>query len=109
MRAGILRHRVSIEAYGTALDSWGQPVEAWAAILTNLPAEVRDIRGREFWSGGQTPAGEVTTRVRIRYRDDVDLTRQMRVVHQGRVLPVETILDPDGKRTELHLMCQEAS
>ncbi len=109
MRAGILRHRVSIEAYDAAVDEWGQPVEAWATVVTDLPAEVRDVRGREFWSGTQTPAGEVTTRVRIRYRDDVVFARQMRVVHQGRVLPVEAVLDPDGRRTELHLMCKEAS
>lgn len=109
MRAGILRHRVSIEELGTLIDDWGQPIEAWTAILTNVPSEVRDIRGREFWSGGQTPAGEVTTRVRIRWRDDIALLRQMRVVHQDRVLAVEAILDPDGRRTELHLMCQEAS
>ena len=109
MRAGILRHRVSIEAYDATVDAWGQPVEAWTAIATSLPADVRDVRGREYWSGGQTPAGEVTTRVRIRYRDDLSLARQMRVVHGGRVLPIEAILDPDGRRVELHLMCQEAA
>ena len=109
MRAGILRHRVAIEAYDATVDDWGQPVEAWAPVVTDLPAEVRDVRGREFWSGTQAPAGDVTTRVRIRHRDDVALVRQMRVVHDGRVLPVEAVLDPDGRRTELHLMCREVS
>ena len=107
VRAGILRHRVVIEGPLDDVDEWGQPVAGWETVVPNLPAEVRDIRGREFWESGQAPAGEVTTRVRIRYRDD--LTRQMRVLHGERTLLMEAIIDPDGRRTELHLMCREAS
>lgn len=107
MRGGILRHRVTIQTPLTTVDSWGQPIEGWSDVATSVPAEVRDIRGREFWSGGQAPAGEVTTRVRVRFRSDV--TRQMRVVYSGRNLLIEAVIDPDGKRTELHLMCQEMS
>lgn len=104
VRAGILRHRVNIEAHDTGTDEWGQPVDTWTPVVTSLPAEIRDIRGREFWSSGQAPAGEVTVRVRIRYRED--LKRQMRVKHIDEVLLIEAIIDPDGRRTELHLMCR---
>lgn len=107
MRGGILRHRVTFEAPQTGVDDWGQPLSGWTTVASSVPAEVRDIRGREFWGGQQVPVGEVTTRVRIRYR--TDLTRQMRVTHDGRHLLIEAILDPDGKRTELHVMCQEQS
>lgn len=108
MRAGILRHRVTIEAKTHVTDDWGEPHEEWSALVANLPAEVRDIRGREYWHSGQpAPVGEVTIRVRIRYRGDLD--RQIRVVHAGRVYAVEAVLDPDGRRTELHIMCKELS
>lgn len=107
VRAGVLRHRVTIQTPETGQDDWGQPVEGWTDVLTDLPAEVRDIRGREFWQQQQAPGGDVNTRVRIRYRDD--LTRQMRVLHLGRVLAIEAIIDPDGRMAELHLMCREAT
>ena len=107
VRAGILRHRVDIESMTTDTDAWGQPTNVWEAVIQNLPAEVRDIRGREFWESQQAPGGEVTTRVRIRYRED--LNRQMRIQHLGRVLQIEAIVDPDGRMRELHLMCAEAS
>ena len=107
VRAGVLRHRVTIQTPKTEQDEWGQPVEGWSDVLTDLSAEVRDIRGREFWQQQQAPGGDVNTRVRIRYRTDLD--RQMRVLHLGRVLAIEAIIDPDGKMTELHLMCREAT
>lgn len=107
VRAGVLRHRVTIQTPATDQDAWGQPIEGWSDVLTDLPAEVRDIRGREFWQQQQAPGGDVNTRVRIRYRADLD--RQMRVLHMGRVLAIEAIIDPDGRMAELHLMCREAT
>jgi SPP1 family predicted phage head-tail adaptor len=108
VRAGILRHRVQIQEWtDTGSDEWGQPVKDWVDVVSSLPAEVRDIRGREFWEVGQAQGGEVTTRVRIRYREDLD--RTMRVFHAGRELMIEAIIDPDGRREELHLMCREGT
>lgn len=107
VRAGVLRHRVTIQRPQTGTDEWGQPVDGWVNVATNVPAEVRDIRGREFWQQQQVPGGDVNTRVRVRYR--TDLERQMRVVHMGRNLEIEALIDPDGRMTELHVMCREAT
>lgn len=107
MRGGVLRHRVTIQRPVTGVDDWGQPLDGWVDLEANVPAEVRDIRGREFWSGAQAPAGDVTVRVRVRFRTDV--TRQMRIVGEACALQIEAVIDPDGKRTELHLMCLELS
>lgn len=105
MRAGVLRHRVTIQEWSDdGPDSWGQPEKEWSAVAT-VYGEVRDIRGREFWESGQSQGGLVTSRVRIRYRSDVD--RNMRVVHGTRALMIEAVIDPDGRRRELHLMCRE--
>lgn len=104
MRAGVLRHRVTIEEPATGTDEWGQPTQGWQAFLTDIPAEIRDIRGREFWAVQQAPTAEVYTRVRIRYHGGV--TRLMRVRDGNRTWPIEAVIDPDGKRTELHLMCR---
>jgi len=107
MHAGILRHRVRIEAPVEGTNEWGEPSQGWETVVDNLAAEVRDIRGREYWQSGQVPVGEVTTRVRVRYRPGI--ARQMRVIHGDRVLSIEAVIDPDGRRTELHLMCREVS
>lgn len=106
VRAGILRHRVQIQEWtDSGTDEYGQPVKEWVDVVASVPAEVRDIRGREFWEVGQAQGGDVNTRVRIRYREDLD--RHMRVLHAGRELMIEAIIDPNGRTTELHLMCRE--
>lgn len=107
VRAGVLRHRVTIQSPQAGTDTWGQPIDGWSDVVSSLPAEVRDIRGREFWQQQQAPGGDVNTRVRIRYR--TDLAPVMRVLHMGRDLRIEAILDPDGRMAELHLMCREAT
>lgn len=108
VRAGVLRHRVQVQEWtDTGPDEWGQPVQEWVDVIPSLPAEVRDVRGREFWEVGQAQGGEVTTRVRIRYREDLD--RNMRVLYAGRELMITEILDPNGRLQELHLMCREAT
>lgn len=112
VRAGILRHRVTFYDTVEGTDEWGQPVEGVQAVIVNEPAEVRDIRGREYWQQQQVPAGEVTTRIRVRYRPEYH--RQMVVEwHVEGATPrwfeVEAVLDPDGRRRDLHIMCREAS
>jgi SPP1 family predicted phage head-tail adaptor len=107
VRAGILRHRVRIQQWtDSGPDVLGQPQKTWQDVATVF-GEVRDIRGREFWTSGQVESGEVTTRVRIRHRSNVD--RNMRVLHAGRELMIEAVVDPNGRGQELHLMCREES
>ena len=106
VRAGILRHRITIQMPESGTDDWGQPVEGWSDVDT-IWGEVRDLQGREFIESRQAPGGELTTQIRIRYRSDV--TRQMRVVTSNRTLLIEAILDPSGRGEQLHLMCREES
>lgn len=105
MRAGLLRHLVTIEAVewvrdpvsGAVTEEWVTKAKVWA--------EVRDLRGREFWAAQQIQS-EVTTRVLIRHMDG--LGPEMRVRHGDRILDIDHIIDPDGRGRELQLMCKEA-
>lgn len=106
VRAGLLRHRVTIQEEQVTEDDWGQPVQTWVDHVS-VWADVRDLRGREFIEARAAPGGEITTQIRIRYRDDV--TRLMRVQHDGRILEIEAVVEPTGRREELHLMCREES
>lgn len=102
MRAGLLRHLVTIEHYTVIRLPNGTIIEDWAPFA-NVWAEVRDLRGREFWSAQQVQS-EVTTRILIRYLPGV--SSDMRVVHEGQVYEIDHILEPDGRRRELQLLCK---
>ena len=105
MRIGRKRHRVTIEEFGPTINEYNEEVEDWS-FYAKVWAEVEDLSGREFHLARQVPAGEVTTRVKIRWRSDINPTK-MRIVHGDRKLGIEAVLDAEGRKRELVLMCKE--
>ena len=98
-----LNKRVTIQRIEKVPDSYGQPVETWVDVAT-VWAAIEPLRGREYFAAMSEHA-EVTTRIRIRYRSDVD--RTMRVVHGSTEFEILHIIHPDFARQELQLMCKE--
>lgn len=84
-------------------DEYGQPIDDYVPILT-LWAAIEPLRGREYFAA-MTEHADVTTRIRIRYREDID--RTMRVQYKGTVFDIGHIIQPEFGRTELQLMCKE--
>lgn len=109
VRAGILRHRVTIQYRvetrgdtGEVLWTWTDFARVWAAI--------EPVTGRESWAGAQLYA-EVTTLIRVRYREGI--TPKMRIFHGdnygsptfGEYFDVQSVVRPDYARDELQLYC----
>jgi len=110
MRAGRLRHRVTLQSPVETLDSHGQPVKTWADVA-DVWAGVEPLRGRERAAIGPDVHGdaqdinELDTRVPIRYRSDV--TIDWRVEFEDRHFEIKAIIDPDMRHRELDLLCKE--
>lgn len=109
MRSGTLRERVTIQSYTTAQNSNGEPIKTWANLATN-PTVWANVgsraSGERFISGGEQIQATVSHTVRIRYRDDV--TVKMRLIWRtNRTLEIENVIDPDGRKSDLILMCSE--
>jgi len=105
MRAGTLRHRITIQTATFAPDAAHQPIPTWAAWLSNEPAEVLETAGAETVRGLQVSA-TATHLVRVRYR--TGLTERMRIVWETRTLGILNVRDVDGRRRELWISCREA-
>lgn len=105
MRAGRLRHQVEIQQYTATRDAAGQEIRDWTEFAT-VRADVMPLSGREFFDAAQYNV-EISHRVRIRYRPGV--TTKMRVIHEGRVLDIEYVINKDERDRELHLMCIEVT
>ena len=103
MRAGMLRHRVTIQRQELVFGKFGAPLhdKVWENVAT-VWASLEAMSGREFFASQQAQS-EVTQRIRIRYRPDV--TADMRV---GKVFNIVAPL-PDNQGRELVLMCREVS
>ena len=102
MRAGQLDQRVTVERFTSTQDELGQPIEAWAPLFTCWAA-VEPLTGREYLAA-QAAVSEVTAKIRMRFRPW--MTNTDRVIHEGTVYQIESVIDVRSEHRELHLMCK---
>lgn len=106
MRAGKLRHRVTITEPIETQDDYGEPVKNWKPIADGqVWAEKRDLSGRELFQAQQINA-EISTEFRIRHRDDIDA--RMSIEYRDAYWHIESVQDPDGMRKKLLLLCAKS-
>lgn len=104
MNAGELRHRVTFQKRG--LDPATGGLTAWTDYVT-VWAKVEDLSGRDYIQAQMLgEASLVTARITIRWRPDID--PHMRVKLGDRLFDIKAVLDPDGCRRVLQVMCAEA-
>ena len=87
----------------TDQDESGQPLEGYVPVTT-IWAAIEPLRGREFFAA-QAENAEVTTRIRIRYREGIDRTMICR--YGTNEFEILYIIHPEFGKKELQLMCKE--
>ena len=104
MRAGRLRHRVTIQRPVNMQSEYGSKTGyAWEDLAT-VWASVEPLRGREFLDA-EAEGAEVTTRIVIRYRENVGPA--CRVVWGTRAYDVVSTLSVEERDRQIELMCRE--
>jgi len=96
MRAGKLRHRVTLQSPGRTQDpATGEMIAGWTDVTT-VWASIEALSAREFIAA-QAAQSEITARVVMRYRPGVEAT--MRLKHGADVYNIHGVLpDPDSGR-----------
>lgn len=108
MKAGRLRHHVTIQNFTTTRDAGGQPIKTWFDAAT-VWAEVAPISGRELVASGAVSA-EATIRVWMRHRRDVSAASRLLCLNgpfKGLTLDIIGPPIPDGKCTRLEILCKQ--
>jgi len=106
-----MKHRITIYRLPgpDESDEYGQPLDDPIEVAT-VWAAIEPLRGREYVAALSEHA-EVTTRIRIRYREDIDRTMIVRYKEPGdpefREFEILHIIHPEYGRKELQLMCKE--
>lgn len=102
MRAGQLRHRVTIQtlaevqnAFGEVPQLWQDAVECWASI--------EPLSGRELFAAQQVRP-EVTHRITMRYRE---IGPKNRIMFGTRAFHIDSILNKDERNVMLTIMAFE--
>lgn len=99
--AGALEQRITLQQRVAGTNALGQATPSWSTVA-DVWGSAEPLRGREFFAAGQTQS-EVTTRFTIRYRAGV--TSAMRVVWRGLNYDIVAVIEPQGLKQMLELMC----
>ena len=100
---GRLDKRITIFRQTDEKDQYNEPLDIWLPVVI-LWAAVEPLRGREYFAAMAEHA-DVTTRIRIRYREGID--RTMRARCGNTKFEILHIIHPEFNRRELQLMCKE--
>lgn len=98
----LLRHKVQLQAKTVTQSGTGQPVESWGTVDT-VWAAVEPVSGREFFAAAAVWA-ETTFKVTVRYRPDI--TPLNRIIHDGKLLDIQAVLNVEGKGRYLEIVCR---
>ena len=102
---GDLRERITIQAPGDPVDDGGGGKSVFWADLAIVWAAIKPVSNAERFYAQQIEVS-TTHEIFIRYRTDVK--NNMRILHGEAVYDITSIVDVDGRRRFLKLMCEEA-
>ncbi len=109
MRAGWMRHRVTVQKAQRSQGTHGEERIAWQDVGT-FWASVEPIRGREKLDPEHVFA-DTTTRIRMRFYPTQEIVPQMRVVWKSlpavHTYDVQSVIRPLERNVEQILMCRE--
>jgi SPP1 family predicted phage head-tail adaptor len=108
MRAGVLRHRITIQSRSSGRDALGGQVPTWSDVAT-VWADVQPLSGRELLAA-QANKSELTHTVTIRYQSqfsDPKVMAAMRILYAARIFNIHASIDPDERHIALELACGE--
>jgi SPP1 family predicted phage head-tail adaptor len=89
MRAGQLRHHVTVQRIGYTQDPiTGEMSPSWLDVM-KVWASIEPLSAREFIAASASQS-EVSARIVIRYQ--LGITSAMRVVHRGKIYNIEGVL-----------------
>ena len=101
--SSLMNRRATIQQRSTGKDTFGQQSMTWTDYLP-VWAYIEPMTGRELIAA-QAQQSEVTHQVVIRYR--AGITAAMRLVYEGRIFDILSVVDTDTQHRRLVLQCAE--
>ena len=100
---GTFRHRIAIEATADVPDGAGGYTRSWQPVCTCWAAA--EAMPAPEAGADETLRPDGVIRFVIRWHEGVDTA--MRIVHAGRPLDIESVVDPDQRRRHLVILARE--
>lgn len=89
--SGRLSRKITVQSVSRSANAFGEMEETWSdASPANAWAEIRPVTAREYIAG-KGVVGEVTHRITLRYRSDIDQDSRILYVDSGRTRYFEIV------------------
>jgi SPP1 family predicted phage head-tail adaptor len=105
MRVGDLRKQVTIEAETPTADGGGGYALAWTNVAT-MWAQIVPLSGSKPYIDGHLES-HVTHRITIRWRSDIAVTADMRVIYGCQLFNIRAVLNRNEENHWWDLMVEE--
>ena len=105
MRAGRLRHRITIQSVGSTYDDYGDLSDSWSTLAT-VWAGIKPLTGKEE-NIAEELSGVITHSIVVRYRTGV--TANNRIQFGSRVFQIESLRNWDERNIFLELLAKEVT
>lgn len=100
---GALRHRFELQAPTETQNAAGEPILTWpptaGQVLAVLPGDWQELGGAEAIAGDALFATRAS-RIRFRFSTLLRPKRRLKHLPDGRLLDIQSVNDPDGRRRE---------
>lgn len=103
INAGKYRQPITIQKRDVAQNSYGESMETWVDVIKTR-AGIFPMTGSEKFAGDQFNS-EITHKIHFRYVKNI--TPDCRILFQGRVFNITSIVNLTEKNVELQLYCKE--
>lgn len=98
LKAGELRHRITIQNRVLTKNSSGEDIEEWVDLYVDVPAAVKPLSVSQFIAASAVQS-KIKGRFVVRFAPDLDNTIKQRVIEDGVIYEIEGWLpDPDSGR-----------
>lgn len=105
MNIGSLRHRIILQDLVIIPNTLGEGEETWVDRGT-IWAEIRPLRGNEFWMAQQVNS-KITHKITTRYYQNIDSVNRLKF--GDRLFEIISVINPDERCSELNFLCEEVT
>ncbi|MDR3425292.1 MAG: phage head closure protein [Alphaproteobacteria bacterium] len=107
MKIGNLRKQIALQAEQQTPDGAGGYALAWTTLAT-VWADISPATGREVYTAGHLE-GRVTHKVTIRWRSDITITTDMRLLYNARTFNIRAVMNQDEANQYATLLVEEGT
>ncbi|MDE1901664.1 MAG: phage head closure protein [Alphaproteobacteria bacterium] len=105
MKIGDMRKQISIQQEQPTPDGAGGYALAWVTLAT-VWADIMPVSGRETFAAAHLE-GRVTHKITLRWRGDVAITSDMRVLYNTRAFNIHAVMNNDESDHFITILAEE--